>query len=121
MTKIRTPAELSSDDWDAVHRYRNSRALHRQTKIPRFKAELEAIMALCEDQARERGIPRELMLRWRAYPRRGRPPVRRDSPDAEDRRMWDAHDGKTLPPEDAGELLDLLERSVAEAVQRRSL
>lgn len=124
MVKIKSASELTSKDWQIIHIYRNTRALARRTKLPKFKSECEKRMAICEAYAREHGLPAQLMNRWRAYPARGCPPVRRDSPDQEDRRMWDAYEGraerkpKEPPAEDAGELLALLEASVAEQMKR---
>lgn len=124
--KPKTEAELTSAQWHYIHVYRNVRAMARRRAItPKYRSELEELMARLEHQAREEGVPEHLMRQWREYPRTlrfghratvdgDRLTVENTSPGRRER--------KTLPPapsSDPGELLELLERSLAEQMRKR--
>jgi hypothetical protein len=71
----KTELQLERGDWELVHRYRNTRALARRKSMVDYRAGLERKCEAMLAESVQRGIPNELMMQWRAYPKRDGGPL----------------------------------------------
>ncbi len=123
--RLQAESELTGADWQLIHAYRNNRALQRRKQIhPKLRDRLELLVPELERQAFDRGLAMYLG-QWRAYPetltfgsRVGASGVEHLAPPTVKRRRRADPPTATL---DGCQLLELLERSLAERVAASSI